>query len=84
MTPLYAAANCGFLECTRVLLQGGANPDLQTAKGFSPLFTGCDNYRAECVKLMLEAKADVRSQRSEDKWTPLHCTDRFQPRLQGP
>lgn len=60
-TPLTYAAESGWTDATRFLLQHGANPNGNTLRDgpqFSPLFWTVDRGQVECTRLLLRAGAD--------------------------
>lgn len=70
-TPLLYAAREGCVECARVLLEAGADPDLADPERVTPLVLALINLHFDLAAYMIEAGADV------DKWdlfgrTPLY------------
>lgn len=60
-TPLHWAARNGDLTCVRFLLEAGANPNLVTRKGLTPLhFCIAKPNETEVVSALLDAGADPR------------------------
>src|SRR5579864_4047458 len=58
-------------EVTRYLLEHGANPDLQRNENISPVIVGvCGNF--ECLRLMVEAGANVNRAIEHNGETALH------------
>ncbi|XP_071105004.1 ankyrin repeat domain-containing protein 9-like [Haliotis cracherodii] len=57
-TALHTAAELGYVNCTKVLLQHGANPTLKDSTRMTPLEKSCRKYRATlnnlrcCVELL--------------------------------
>jgi ankyrin len=76
-TALSLAAFCGKLEITRLLLDHGANPNVENDQGLTPLHRvskGKYNSQGDGVgiaRLLLERGADVNA-RTKNKFTPLH------------
>ena len=59
-------------EVTNYLLQHGADPDLQRNENISPVLVGVSS-NLECVRLMLEAGADVNRASDHNGETALHA-----------
>ncbi|MCA9174875.1 MAG: ankyrin repeat domain-containing protein [Planctomycetales bacterium] len=58
-------------EVTRYLLEHGADPDLQRNENIAPVILGvCSNY--ECLRLMVEAGANVNRASNHNGETALH------------
>jgi ankyrin repeat protein len=72
LTPLHQACENGEVECARLLLEHGANPNARNSDGYTPLHEACQHGRAGCAKLVLEAGADVDAE-AGDGGTPLHA-----------
>ncbi|XP_067655512.1 ankyrin repeat domain-containing protein 9-like [Haliotis asinina] len=57
-TALHTAAELGYVNCTKILLQHGANPNLRDSTLMTPLEKSCRKYRATlnnlrcCVELL--------------------------------
>ena len=60
-----------LLELTKLLLENGADPNLQTATGQAPLYYAVRAENFDLVKLLIENGADVNVQDKDDE-TPLH------------
>ena len=58
-TTLHLAADKGFVDVVRVLLDSGAAVDARDGNGQTPLHLGACKDRDECVRILLEAGADV-------------------------
>lgn len=73
-TPLHYAANNKFSSVMKVLLNGGANPNIRdrTNEGQSPLHISTFSGDLESVRLLLENNADVHIKESFLERTPLH------------
>lgn len=65
---LLLAAFNGFDEVVRLLLAHGANPELGKKVGLkvvhTPLCYACQTGRLDCVRVLLESKADLEAQRA--------------------
>ena len=57
--PLHEAAVAGNAGMTRLLLESGANPEVRTANGETPLMLAAKNGRLIQAELMLLFKPDV-------------------------
>lgn len=57
-TPLSAAAAGGHTAILLMLLETGADPNVQQAQGFTPLHSAAQNGDLEAVRALLEAGAD--------------------------
>ena len=75
-TPLHWAAWRGRVEIARMLIDAGANLDIQDDQGQTPLHWAAKYGREEIARMLIGAKADVNVQ---DKWgsTPLHGAARW-------
>ncbi|KAL3424923.1 ankyrin unc44 [Phlyctema vagabunda] len=79
-TPLHAAAALGFHEIVRALLDGGANANAKSPKGFSPLILATSNRRDECVKALLDYSIDLEAATPEGFTAVYFChTDSHLP-----
>ena len=56
-TPLHIAAKYGQMKVARLLLQKGANPDIQGKNGLTPLHVATHYNHANVAQLLLENKA---------------------------
>ncbi len=56
--PLHAAAAGGHIECTRLLLQAGADPNAKQHGGFTALMTAAFANNRELAELLLAFNAD--------------------------
>ncbi len=70
-TPLHVAAGYGRVEIARMLIDAGANVNVQDADGLTPLHVAALNGRVEIVRMLIDAGANVNVQDQWD-WTPLH------------
>lgn len=71
-TPLHWAAVSGALEVVDLLLEAGADPNFQDARGRTPLHWAARLNRTAVVRSLLDAGADVK-QVDVDCMTPLMC-----------
>ncbi|KAL4925444.1 ankyrin repeat-containing domain protein [Aspergillus undulatus] len=58
-------------ELVRVLLDGGANPELESSDGSTAINTAVQQEKTEIVKLLIERKVDLEHRDSES-WCPIH------------
>ena len=58
-TPLLFAAREGCLECTKVLVDAGANKNLQDPDGVSPMMTAIVNGHYDVAAYLIEKGADI-------------------------
>lgn len=70
-TPIIWASR-GGAPLVRLLLEGGARPDVQNEWGQTPLLAAADNGNAESVGLLLDAGADPGRPEAAFGMTPLH------------
>jgi ankyrin repeat protein len=71
-TPLHIAAEMGFVECLKALLDAGADVTSQMGnKRNTALHLAAEDDFSDCVKLLLEAGANVNARNLDDQ-TPLH------------
>ncbi|XP_014663037.1 PREDICTED: ankyrin-2-like [Priapulus caudatus] len=79
LTPLHVACKSGSLDCVRLLLAGGADPDIATSDDTTPLLDALYNKEAaaEIVKALLKSGASANAA-IWTKWTPLHEAGIFQ------
>jgi hypothetical protein len=70
-TPLCGAASWGYLATIRILLAGGADPNLSEEGGITPLIWAATGGWDECVWELLEAGADLNLADSSGR-TALH------------
>ena len=74
-TPLQLAVLFGLVDVVAVLIAAGADCNLASIHGYTPLqravSCGCAPYNADIVQLLLDAKADVHAR---DEWgmQPIH------------
>lgn len=71
MSPLRAALARGYMKVAAVLLQHGAEVDVQDNLGWTPLHWASQAGRRDIVKFLLEHNADVNAQTGPGN-TPLH------------
>jgi ankyrin repeat protein len=65
LTPLHGAVREGNIEIAKILLDAGADPNVQAAWGDSPLYDAVGNREFEAALFLLEAGADVNR---KNKW----------------
>lgn len=71
-TPLHIAAEMGFVECLKALLDAGADVTSQMGnKRNTALHVAAEDDFSECVKALIDAGANVNARNSDDQ-TPLH------------
>ena len=58
-TPLYRACQNGNEGCVTLLLDHGANFEIQNKNGWIPLHWACYNGHEGCVTLLLDHEANV-------------------------
>lgn len=68
--PLHVAAFAGHDMAVRLLLEHGANPNLQSFKGYTALHLAAISDRASIVQMLLDNKADPNKKDGFDE-TPL-------------
>lgn len=69
-TPLHAAACNGHTECVRILINAGADVNVQACNQKTALHCGAEEGNIEIVELLLKAKANPNLKDSKGK-TPL-------------
>ncbi len=71
LTPLLYAARSGCLTCVQAIVEAGADVDLPSPEGETPLLVALDNFQFEVAKYLLDHGA---SPTAFDWWgrTPLH------------
>ena len=73
-TPLYEAADRGYIEVVRILLDKGAGPDEGgDTHGRTPLIAASDCGHKDVVKLLLDRGAKTDKFDNEYGVSPLHC-----------
>ncbi|KAK6347945.1 hypothetical protein TWF718_005765 [Orbilia javanica] len=76
-TPLIEAARIGNTQTVQLLLDNRANINAVDGRGWTPLMTATRNGKIETVRLLLQRGADMELVESEDGWTALHFSVRF-------
>jgi ankyrin repeat protein len=69
-TPLHWAASWGRLEIAKMLIDAGADVNVQT-NGETPLHRAAGRGEVEIARMLIDAGANVNVQDNGD-WTPLH------------
>ncbi len=71
LTPLLYAVRSGCVRCVQAILKAGADINLPTPDGVTPLISAIDNLNFDVAKFLLEKKADPNTW---DWWgrTPLY------------
>ncbi|XP_056423996.1 ankyrin repeat and SOCS box protein 3 isoform X2 [Hyla sarda] len=69
---LHLAAKRGSVQCSKILLRAGADPNDLTNDETTPLFLAVENGCEAVVKLLLKYKANVNGPHSCSGWNPLH------------
>lgn len=71
-TPLHIAAEMGFVDCLKALLDAGADVTTQMGnKRNTALHLAAEDDLLDCVKILVEAGANVNARNADDQ-TPLH------------
>ena len=70
-TPLYRTVVAGDIFATTLLLNNGADPNVQCSMGETPLYQAVDMEKIEHVKLLLKNGANPNIS-NDDGFTPLH------------
>ncbi|XP_051724172.1 ankyrin repeat and SOCS box protein 2b isoform X1 [Ctenopharyngodon idella] len=70
-TALMLAVQGQHLDCVRILLEAGADPDISNKNKETPLYKACEQESIGAVKLLLASGAAV-NQRCHRGWTALH------------
>ena len=70
-TPLHEAAYCGHTEVIKVLLDGGADPNMETGQGWTALVVAA-LFRQENVIRMLTSRGTDPNKPNKRGVTPLH------------
>lgn len=70
-TPLHAASAQDHVDCARMLLDHGANPNAANNFGVTPVFWAVENGASPIIELLCRYKANINHQDNEGL-TPLH------------
>ena len=70
-TGLYRSVICGHINTTEYLLKTGADPNIRTRMGDTPLHQAADNRQHKIANLLLLYNADPNIQQNDGE-TPLH------------
>ena len=70
-TPLYSAANKGYLEIVKLLIENGADINKSNNDGWTPLYSAADKGHLEVVKLLIENGADINKSNNNGWFTLL-------------
>jgi ankyrin repeat protein len=76
-TPLHYTVVFNHPECTRYLLELGADPYNKTIYGRTVAHTASAYGSTECLKLLLARHSSLIMEKDEDGWTPFHHACRF-------
>ncbi len=71
--PLYSAARLGKIEIARMLIDAGADVNIQNEEEDTPLHIATRWCNIKTIKLLLDSGADVNI-KNKKGWTPLHST----------
>lgn len=71
-TPLHLAAEEGSPECTRLLLEAGASPDVKNSRGQTSLHLAALAQSAETLDILVAAGATINAEDDNGR-TPLHA-----------
>ncbi|XP_071481796.1 uncharacterized protein [Diadema antillarum] len=72
VTPIMIAAECGHLECVRLLISRGANCETYNADGWTALHYAAARNQLDVVQLLLETHVPVDIPTRKEQYTPLH------------
>lgn len=56
--PLYRTVICSHVDASKLLIELGANPNIQNKLGETPLHKAADSGLGRIAKILLKAKAD--------------------------
>ncbi|XP_063309030.1 ankyrin repeat and SOCS box protein 10 isoform X4 [Pelobates fuscus] len=74
---LHGACENAHLECVKILLRHGANPNAESQDGTLPLHRCKTPQSYQCAKLLLQYGAHINRQTEEEEDTPLHIAARY-------
>ena len=69
-TPLHIAAQCGYQTLTQVLVENGADIDIQSVTNSTPLMMAIQSNRQSTAKVLIEHGASLKK-RNIDNLSPL-------------
>ncbi|KAM4687735.1 ankyrin repeat and SOCS box protein 10 isoform 2-T2 [Discoglossus pictus] len=73
---LHGACENSQVECVKILLRYGANPNAGSQEGTQPLHRCKTPQSYHCAKLLIQYGAHVNSQSEDEEETPLHVAAR--------
>ena len=59
-------------DCALLLLEAGANPNVEDMYGITPLGTACSTVGSRCIDMLIEHGAKINLTCDIDLTTPLH------------
>jgi ankyrin repeat protein len=76
LTPLLFASREGCVECARILIESGANPNMTDPEGISPLLSAIINGHFDVAGVLLDKRADPNVADNSGR-TPLYSAVDF-------